>query len=173
MSILHPSSRLLDEIRPGQLVAVSGVTGSGRTALARAIGSDLVRRGHRLGVVSAKPSLNEFLAVSHDALEVQGDRHEVTAVIYDYGNTARSDDSYASSVARDISAGRVVIVVSQAPAMFASADIRVVVGRPSRRLFAEVFGVAAPADGVPAPSRGTAFVAPRDGLPVLITFNPS
>lgn len=180
MSVLEPSSRLLDEIQPGQLVTISGATGSGRTALACAIAGDLVRRGHRVGVVSMQPwdtdreGRNiEFDRVVHVALAVDGERPDSTsAVVYDYGSTW-DEGSYAASLERDLSAGRIVILVSMPTALFDDADIRVVVGRPSRRLFAEVFGVDAPSDGVPSPLRGTAFVAPRSGRPVLISFSPA
>ncbi len=180
MSVLDASSRLLDEVGPGQLVAISGLANSGKTSLARTLAADLVERGYRVGVVSVQPwdtdrsGRNiEYGDVPHQALSAGEERTEsTTAVVYDYSNS-RVGDEVAQWVSMDLADGRVVVLVSLPHSLFETADIRVVVGRPTRRVFVEVFGVEAPSDGVPSPLRGTAWVAARGGRPILISYRPT
>ncbi len=177
MTVLDPSSMLLDNIQPGQLVTISGLAGSGRTTLARTIAASLVQRGHRVGVVSMQPQdtdragLNiEYQPIEHHALAADADRPDsTTAVVYDYGSSWASEE-LADAITADLTAARIVILVSMPTPLTERADVRVIVGRPTRRLFAEVYGIEAPSEGVPAPRRGTAFVAAPGADPILITY---
>lgn len=177
MSVLDPRSFLLDTLKPGQLVTISGMTGSGRTTLARTITNSLAEKGFRVGVVSRQPKdtdvdgVNiEYRSVPHEVLEFAGPRPEhVSAVVYDLGSD-RDHEFDADPVIEDLEAHRIVVLVSYSLSFTERADVRAVVGHPTRRVFEEAFGVDAPRDGVAAPPRGTVFVASPGESPVLLTF---